>query len=1287
MDQNDSSPTSNSSPVSGSSPILEGPPDQVETNGGADIQPRPTQQPLSLRALSYVRGLLSKRPQPQEVKPQARLFTPPIVKAFTSLVKKGRNGQIPALDDRSDTLQSAAQFMSSPRNAEFAGRMNPVFVQLLHKTQWPTPQHSPNPGQSYVRRIPSTTFSQVPSATDVFEKLLEEQTREPHTNGVSKLALGFAYLISSSLYPTRPPTNLGAVESRLDLSPLYGRNKEEEQTIRRYDGSGELTPDSFAVAELDSLPSYIQLLLILWNRNHNSIARRLLINNESKKWSPLDSLTSRGSQMLQDDEIYEIARSINCAHFRNIVMEDFVKGLLGLPLVGDSPHLDLLLDYEGCEKGDGHKSSFEFGLWANLISQEDAHVPISLDDEDINRPRKNHAGLRRGSDHRFSDDGIFRSLLDATETVVGSPRARGHPSSSRRSTLEIIEQARKHKVCSLNDFRRSLGLKPFTTFEEWNPNPDISGAAKALYMEIDNLELYPGLQAEKTVPGKGFGFGYTMTHALLVDLITTIRSDRRFTTDYTAAKLTQWGYKDCALEPQNDAYGTMFYKLLTRNLPDLIPSITYILSLLGLSRPLRKNAFPRTTVTTSAALNRNQSSCRGLNNLTDYYGHFLGFDNERLHDQDRYMTLYALFPDAGALSRNAVWFRKKSDQLIQEKMMKNGNAPIDVADVINATYALWACENIYGLKIEPDHEAEVFDKLAALHSYIHRNIDPEIGWSVRSTAMKAKEEFSAQIAKNISIPKDADDTWFDWAQCRIQNRIKYFSRIINEFNGLELKADTAKPFLDRMVKMGRDLNIGQAAENSHLRHLVDMTGKPDYQLHHQLEVQLEQRRLVANVLMVAVLGTVDPAEMCTRAVDFYLDERYSAERSKIIELSGRNDPESNRLIMGYIREAQRISQLRGLFRHAHTTRPITLGSGEVIRVEEGEQIFVDLHAANNHPEDYVQPERVIPGRPAHSISGGLGLHKCPVLDLDDQTMPEIFKAIFRLKGLRRTGDKNSRLNIFSHHVDPQKTDPVYYIDGTEEITTYPKSLVLLYDAESMPEGAGKTPSAAPISRRRRIIKKWKEIMPGGQTREIRERADRFMNVILLCLVLWLIYSTLFFIQAHWPKSRSPSPPQPPPQPKAKPIRAPPKRAEQLVVVAPEQPQVCAKRTVLVPYEAQSFLPDADGVPIPLEYTLDHPKIHRLSIIDIDALDVRLAIYVDDVLRGVTRDFELDKANDCGDNLNLCIKTHSAGGVNVPPGNHTVRVEWAGKEYVEESNAMDWGDKPFRRVMWRRESCD
>lgn len=73
------------------------------------------------------------------------------------------------------------------------------------------------------------------------------------------------------------------------------------------------------------------------------IAHYLLLNNEENKWvdpSAYGSFNPRLAQ--QDDEIFHLARSINCVHFKNVVSEDFIKVLIGLPNVGKGTNLDLL---------------------------------------------------------------------------------------------------------------------------------------------------------------------------------------------------------------------------------------------------------------------------------------------------------------------------------------------------------------------------------------------------------------------------------------------------------------------------------------------------------------------------------------------------------------------------------------------------------------------------------------------------------------------------------------------------------------------------------------------------------------------------------------------------------------------------------------------------------------------------------------------------------------------------------------------------------------------------------
>ena len=129
----------------------------------------------------------------------------------------------------------------------------------------------------------------------------------------------------------------------------------------------------------------------------------------------------------------------------------------------------------------------------------------------------------------------------------------------------------------------------FTTFLEWNSNPEIASVAEKLYGDIEYLELYVGLQAEEAKPlvdGAGLcpGMeldicefeisliiilaGYTISRAILSDAIALTRGDRYFTHDFTPFNLTSWGFADCQRDPKAFGFGSTLGRLFLRNLPN-----------------------------------------------------------------------------------------------------------------------------------------------------------------------------------------------------------------------------------------------------------------------------------------------------------------------------------------------------------------------------------------------------------------------------------------------------------------------------------------------------------------------------------------------------------------------------------------------------------------------------------------------------------------------------------------------------------------------------------------------
>jgi linoleate 10R-lipoxygenase len=127
-----------------------------------------------------------------------------------------------------------------------------------------------------------------------------------------------------------------------------------------FDGRGLLKPDTFAEDRLLLLPPAVCTLLVLFNRNHNVshppappskflttaiqyIARKLLEINERGTWKrnpdtafDMSNTESREQALLQDEEIFQIARLCNCAWFGSAIFSDYFSSILGLVRLGST---------------------------------------------------------------------------------------------------------------------------------------------------------------------------------------------------------------------------------------------------------------------------------------------------------------------------------------------------------------------------------------------------------------------------------------------------------------------------------------------------------------------------------------------------------------------------------------------------------------------------------------------------------------------------------------------------------------------------------------------------------------------------------------------------------------------------------------------------------------------------------------------------------------------------------------------------------------------------------------
>jgi len=397
-------------------------------------------------------------------------------------------------------------------------------------------------GTPYARSVQQSNplpNNQLPDPGLIFDTLLKREGFVKHPAGLSSLMFSFAALVIHSVFRTsHHDVNINETSSYVDLSPLYGHNQDHQDRVRDRKGYGLLYPDVFAEDRLLLLPPAVCALLVLFNRNHNYIAKRLFEINErgnfvDPKTLKTDNPADKAKLIAQEEELFQIARLVNCGWFASVVFSDYFSCILGLVRDGSSWSLNPFgeirhEDHSVFERGKGNVCSVEFNClyrWHATTSVEDekwvnetfTRVFDGKSPEHVTKDDFKAAGhkvaaslpdithwtfgrINRQAGGTFKDEDLANIIQNATEHPAAAFRARGTPASMRLHEIMGIEQNRKWGVCSLNDFRAYLGLKRYESFREWNPDPEVADAAEKLYGHIDYLELYVGLQAEEAKP-------------------------------------------------------------------------------------------------------------------------------------------------------------------------------------------------------------------------------------------------------------------------------------------------------------------------------------------------------------------------------------------------------------------------------------------------------------------------------------------------------------------------------------------------------------------------------------------------------------------------------------------------------------------------------------------------------------------------------------------------------------------------------------------------------------------
>jgi hypothetical protein len=147
----------------------------------------------------------------------------------------------------------------------------------------------------YARNVPpmKPKGPNLPDVESVYEALLKRKgPYRKHPTGLNRLFFSFATVVIHECFQSsRTDPFINTTSSYVDLSTLYGNTDVEQPRVRTYK-NGTIYPDSIASDRIMLMPPGVVAVLLLFSRNHNTIAANLLSVNEDGKYKPWDTLSA-----------------------------------------------------------------------------------------------------------------------------------------------------------------------------------------------------------------------------------------------------------------------------------------------------------------------------------------------------------------------------------------------------------------------------------------------------------------------------------------------------------------------------------------------------------------------------------------------------------------------------------------------------------------------------------------------------------------------------------------------------------------------------------------------------------------------------------------------------------------------------------------------------------------------------------------------------------------------------------------------------------------------------------
>jgi prostaglandin-endoperoxide synthase 2 len=306
----------------------------------------------------------------------------------------------------------------------------------------------------------------------------------------------------------------------IDLSPLYGRTEAQTKALRsgtggrlksQMIGAEEFSPflfddvgvvkAEFAILDLplglkkltpegkktlfaaggDRINSAAQTAMMntLFLREHNRVAGELVKKNPG--WD--------------DDRLFETARNILIVMFIKIVVEEYINHI-------NTTEFPLQADPKAAWRAKWNRPNWmtvEFSLlyrWHGLVMEN-----VTWGD----KAHPGNATLLNNS--LLIGSGLAQSFINVSANRAASLGLENAASFMMFAEVGAINQARTNNLASYNDYRLAMGMEPARNFaaivgssdkpEEQARLTALAGRLQALYGDVNNVEYYVGLFAER----------------------------------------------------------------------------------------------------------------------------------------------------------------------------------------------------------------------------------------------------------------------------------------------------------------------------------------------------------------------------------------------------------------------------------------------------------------------------------------------------------------------------------------------------------------------------------------------------------------------------------------------------------------------------------------------------------------------------------------------------------------------------------------------------------------------